>query len=125
MDLLHLISWYDQGISSELDARIFYARLQKGIKNGCTFPINCPYQVGLVYCSVDPHWCVGILVLSGTEHDDTAEQSAILTAWYAKCEADHADTEKNISKMSNPSVAETLKSRFGSHYECIEVFGPL
>lgn len=125
MDLLHLISWYDQGITSELDARIFYAHLQKGIKAGFLFPFDCPYQVGLVYCSVDPHWCVGILVMSGTEEDDTADQTAKLTKWFADCDADHADTEKSINKMSNPSVAETLKSRLGSHYECLETFGPL
>lgn len=122
MNRLHLLSWYYQGQDGETDARDFFIKLQGGKES---FPFDCPYQVGLVHCMVDEHWCVGVLVMRGTAGDDSIEQSDKLEEWFAKCNADFSSSDNRGERVSDPSVEGTLQRNYGNHYMCIETFGTI
>ncbi len=125
MNRLYLLSWYYQGQDGESNARDFFGKLREGIEKGKRFPFNCPCQVGLVHCAVDEHWAVGVLVMRGTEGDDSLEQTNKLHQWFEECGADFSGTDTRGERASHPSIEGTLQSRYGSHYTCIEVFDPL
>jgi len=125
MNYLHLLSWYYQGAVGESNARGFFGKLEASTKNGVKFPFDCPFQVALVNCTVEEHWCVGVLVMRGTAVDDSMEQSNKLGKWYEECGAESDGTDKNCSSALQPSVEGTLQSRYGSHYRSTETFGTL
>lgn len=122
MDRLYLLSWYYQGAEGESEARDFFGKLREGVARGKKFPFNCPYQVGLVHCSIDVHWCVGVLVMRGTSGDDSVEQTDKLLRWFEECDADYAGADRTGIRAAGASVEYTLVARYGSHYRCVEVF---
>lgn len=123
MNYLHLLSWYYQGAGGESIAREFFQKLVTGVEKGIKFPLDCPFQVALVHCTVDEHWCVGVLVMRGTTGDDSIEQSDMLQKWYREAGAKVDSAESNTSPATHPSVEGTLQSRYGNHYRSIETFG--
>lgn len=123
MNYLHLLSWYYQGAGGESTAREFFQRLETGVKKGIKFPLDCPFQVALVHCTVDEHWCVGVLVMRGTAGDDSIEQSDMLQKWYGEAGAKVGSAESNTSPATLLSVEGTLQSRYGNRYRSIETFG--
>ena len=123
MNYIHLKSWYYQGKAGEANARDFFEKLKEGTKNGVQFPFDCPYEVALVHCSKEEHWCVGILVLRGTPGDDSREISETLMKWYDECKGDPSGADKDTNYALRPSVEGTLRARYGSHYRSVEVFG--
>ena len=123
MNYLHLLSWYYQGAGGESTAREFFQKLETGVEKGIKFPLDCPFQVALVHCTVDEHWCVGVLVMRGTAEDDSIEQSDMLQKWYGEAGAKVGSAESNTSPATHLSVEGTLQSRYGNRYQSIETFG--
>lgn len=122
MDLLYLLGWYYQGEDGEEDARDFFNQLRE---KKSEFPFSCSYQVGLVHCSEDEHWAVGVLVMRGTAEDDSVEQMDKLQKWFDKSGANNSGTDKRVERVIAPSVEGTLQGRYGNHYRCVELFGTL
>lgn len=123
MNYLHLLSWYYQGASGKTDAREFFGKLEAGTKKGMKFPLDCPFEVALVHCTVDDHWCVGVLVMPETAGDDSIEQSSELNKWYQECGAKPIGTDNETIPAQQISVEGALQSRYGSHYRSVETFG--
>lgn len=128
MNYLHLFGWYYQGHAGEPVARNSYEKLRLSIRKGIEFPFNSPYQVGLVHCKArgEEHWCVGILVMSGSETDDSMEQANKLRKWFDECDASLSNTDKRCEPALHSSVEETLQSRYPiGNYTVVEAFDAL
>ena len=121
MNYLHLLSWYYQDAKGENDARNFFEKLKTGAKGGIKFPLDCPFEVALVHCLVDNHWCVGVLVMPGTPGDDSIEQGDALQKWYEACAATPS-RNNDTSPALRTSVEGTLQARYGSHYRTVAAF---
>ena len=122
MNKLYLRSWYYQGTGGEDDARRFYGKLRDAVQSGNGFPFDCTYQVALLHCSIDEHWCVGVQVLNGPEEEDPP-QYVTLEKWFDECEADTSGSDRDVSQALQASVQGTLQQRYGPQYQSVETFG--
>ncbi|HEX2980296.1 MAG TPA: hypothetical protein VHO48_08535 [Anaerolineaceae bacterium] len=118
MNLLYAVSWYYSGASDE--ARAFYLALRRGVAQGKSFPIPCPYEVALVHALPNPdsYWMVAVLALRNTPGDDSLDTTNRINDWFKECGA--AGWE---DKETRSARAVSVESELGSGYEVTDSFG--
>ena len=86
MNRIELLSWlYGPDADCQEGATNCFNRLRRGIEQGKKFPFDCPHQVTLIHNLVGSEWLVAILVMLGTQGDDSVEQHNRLKEWIESC----------------------------------------
>ena len=113
MDYFTAFSWpYSNDI--DVKAREFFESLQVGIDQGHEFPIDRPHEVSLVRAQSSGDLFVGVLVLLGTEGDDSLRTYERLKEWFEACGAGGYQDYESLAVRGR-----TAQSTLGSGYEVL------
>jgi len=113
MDYFTAFSW-PYSNDTDVKAKEFFESLQVGIDQGHEFPIDRPHEISLVRAQGSGDLFVGVLVLLGTEGDDSLRTYERLKEWFEACRAGGYQDYESL-----PVRGRTTQSTLGSGYEVL------